>query len=60
MAEKQKEKCIEITSVEISVSSIGIKINVETHDPIDCIILAGGITNLLREKGYFPKVLIMP
>lgn len=47
-------------NIKVSVESIGIEILVTTIDPLDCIVLAGRIIDVLRqEKNLEPKVLIL-
>jgi len=47
-------------TIKIVVKDRGIETEITTHDPNDCVMIAGVVTHTLRSVGYEPDVVILP
>lgn len=47
-------------TIKIVVKDRGIETDITTHDPNDCIMIAGVVQHTLRSVGYNPDLVILP
>jgi len=47
-------------TIKIVVKDRGIETEITTHDPNDCVMIAGIVMHTLRSVGYEPDVVILP